>query len=95
MSLVLDEFYNQVPHIGVSSIMGKGFDKIMPQAEELKKEYYKVFLPELTGKNRGGANEEEQEEEQKSEAALNLIKGQAMPMGSVGPDKVTLITQNV
>ena len=49
MSLVLDEFYNQVPHIGVSSTIGKGFDKILPKAEELKREYFEVFLPELMG----------------------------------------------
>jgi len=54
MSLVLEEFYNQVPHIGVSSTLGKGFDKIMPKAEILKQEYFDVFLPELIGeKNRG------------------------------------------
>ena len=47
MSLVLEEFYNQVPHIGVSSTLGKGFDKIMPKVELLKQEYFNVFLPEL------------------------------------------------
>jgi len=50
MSLVLEEFYNQVPHIGVSSTLGKGFDKIMPTAEKLKQEYFEVFLPELMGR---------------------------------------------
>ena len=50
MSLVLEEFYNQVPHIGVSSTMGKGFDKIIPTAEQLKQEYFTVFLPELIGR---------------------------------------------
>eukprot|EP00353_Schmidingerella_taraikaensis_P002816 CAMPEP_0185582610 /NCGR_PEP_ID=MMETSP0434-20130131/21004_1 /TAXON_ID=626734 ORGANISM="Favella taraikaensis, Strain Fe Narragansett Bay" /NCGR_SAMPLE_ID=MMETSP0434 /ASSEMBLY_ACC=CAM_ASM_000379 /LENGTH=51 /DNA_ID=CAMNT_0028201473 /DNA_START=836 /DNA_END=991 /DNA_ORIENTATION=+ len=30
--------------------MGKGFDKIMPTAEKLKKEYFEVFLPELMGR---------------------------------------------
>lgn len=30
MSLVLDEFYNQVPAVGLSSTMGKGFDKLLP-----------------------------------------------------------------
>jgi len=38
-----------VPHIGVSSTIGKGFDKILPKAQELKKEYFEVFLPELRG----------------------------------------------
>ena len=55
MSLVLEEFYNQVPHIGVSSTIGKGFDKIIPKANELKEEYFNVFLPELLG-NSGGSS---------------------------------------
>ena len=50
-----------MPHIGVSSTMGKGFDKIMPKADELKGEYYRVFLPELMGKNRGPGGQEEEE----------------------------------
>ena len=55
MSLVLEEFYNQVPHIGVSSTLGKGFDKILPKADQLKQEYFTVFLPELLSeKNRAG-----------------------------------------
>ena len=38
-----------MPHIGVSSTLGKGFDKILPKADELKEEYFNVFLPELIG----------------------------------------------
>ena len=49
MSLVLDEFYQQVPQLGVSSTLGKGFDQLLPKTEELKKEYFEVFLPELMG----------------------------------------------
>ena len=47
MSLVLDEFYKQVPHVGVSASIGKGFDLLLPKFDELKKEYFEVFLPEL------------------------------------------------
>ena len=49
MSLVLDEFYQQVPQIGVSSTLGKNFDQLLPKTEQLKKEYFEVFLPELMG----------------------------------------------
>ena len=61
MSLVLEEFYNQVPHIGVSSTLGKGFDKILPKADELKEEYFNVFLPELIGNGGSAGNSEEGE----------------------------------
>jgi hypothetical protein len=47
MSLVLDEFYRQVPHVGVSASVGKGFDLLLQKFEELKREYFEVFLPEL------------------------------------------------
>jgi len=47
MSLVLDEFYQQVPHLGVSAAVGKGFDLLLPQFDVLKNEYFTVFLPEL------------------------------------------------
>lgn len=96
MSLVLDEFYNQVPHIGVSSTIGKGFDKILPKAEELKKEYYEVFLPELRGDGReqnSNNGEEGDIEEMKSPEAQALIRGQAMPTNPVGPDNEKLITR--
>jgi hypothetical protein len=36
-----------VPHVGVSAAVGKGFDKLFPKFEDLKKEYFEVFLPEL------------------------------------------------
>ena len=29
--------------------MGKGFDQLLPKTEQLKKEYFEVFLPELMG----------------------------------------------
>ena len=36
--------------MGVSSTIGKGFDKILPKADQLKQEYFEVFLPELLGR---------------------------------------------
>jgi hypothetical protein len=47
MSLVLDEFYNLVPHCGLSATTGSGFDGLLGKMEGLKKEYFEVFLPEL------------------------------------------------
>lgn len=91
MSLVLDEFYNQVPHIGVSSTLGKGFDKIMPKAELLKQEYFTVFLPELMGAGRPPKNSDDDEEE------FQPIKPppQALPTNPIGPNKEQLMTENV
>jgi len=49
MSLVLEELYQQVPHVGVSAAIGKGYDKLIPKFEQLKTEFFEVFLPELQG----------------------------------------------
>ena len=49
--------------------MGKGFDKILPKAEQLKQEYFEIFLPELMGDGaRNGGDNSVDEEEEKSEA---------------------------
>ena len=47
MSLVLDEFYKAVPHVGVSASIGTNFDLLMLKMPEMRKEYFEVFLPEL------------------------------------------------
>jgi len=47
MSLVLDEFYKLVPHVGVSATMGTNYDQLMLKMPDLRKEYFEVFLPEL------------------------------------------------
>lgn len=87
MSLVLEEFYNQVPNIGVSSTTGKGFDKIEAKVEALKKEYFEVFLPELLGKNGGQDTEEESRHPE--------VQFAGMPSSAVGPDKEVLAQKTV
>lgn len=49
MSLVLEEFYELVPHVGVSAATGKGYHSLLPKIAELRKQYFDVFLPELLG----------------------------------------------
>ena len=47
MSLVLDEFYQLVPYVGVSASVGTNFDGLMLKMPSMRKEYFEVFLPEL------------------------------------------------
>ena len=47
MSLVLDEFYKQIPYVGVSATIGTNFDQLLGKMPEMRKEYFEVFLPEL------------------------------------------------
>ena len=68
--------------------MGKGFDKILPKAEELKEEYFTVFLPELLGGSGRSGDDEDGEMESRPQA-------QSMPTGPVGPDQQVLATSTV
>jgi len=50
MSFVLDEFYQNLKTVGVSSMTGFGMDKFMIAVQEGIQEYYKEYKPELEKK---------------------------------------------
>lgn len=47
MSLVLDEFYQNLKSVGVSSLLGLGIEEFFTAVEDARKEYLREFLPEL------------------------------------------------
>ncbi len=47
LSLVLEEFYKNIQACGVSSHVGKGFDRLEEKFEVCRKEYYDVFFKEI------------------------------------------------
>ncbi|GAA47713.1 xpa-binding protein 1 [Clonorchis sinensis] len=47
MSLVLDEFYNELRCCGVSSITGEGMDKLLQEINLATNEYHEVYVPML------------------------------------------------
>ncbi|KAJ1960513.1 GPN-loop GTPase 1 [Dipsacomyces acuminosporus] len=47
MSLVLDEFYNQLRVVGVSAMTGQGIDTFFEKVDEAVKEYYEEYRPHL------------------------------------------------
>ncbi|KAA3670324.1 uncharacterized protein DEA37_0008012, partial [Paragonimus westermani] len=47
MSLVLDEFYNDLRCCGVSSVTGEGMDQLMTEIKSATKEYHEVYIPLL------------------------------------------------
>ena len=47
MSLVLQEFYENLNWCGVSAITGSGFDKLLKSVDKGVEEYCEVFLPEI------------------------------------------------
>mmetsp|Transcript_4974 Transcript_4974/g.4893 ORF Transcript_4974/g.4893 Transcript_4974/m.4893 type:complete len:116 (-) Transcript_4974:12-359(-) len=52
LALVLDEFYNELPAVGLSSFTGFGFDIFVPLLETSKREYMNSYLPELEAKRK-------------------------------------------
>ena len=61
MSLVLEEFYNALSVVGVSSMTGAGVDKFFEAVEEKRDEFEKEYRPEL---------EKRRQEAQKQQAEL-------------------------
>jgi GTPase SAR1 family protein len=47
MSLVLEEFYENLKAVGVSSMTGEGMDEFLAAADGCAKEYQQFYLPEL------------------------------------------------
>lgn len=50
LSLSLDEFYSELPAVGVSSTTGAGFASLFAQFSACKEEYLASYLPELEQK---------------------------------------------
>lgn len=50
LALVLDEFYQDLPAIGLSSITGFGFDNLIPNLGKSKEEYFNTYKPEIEAK---------------------------------------------
>lgn len=52
LALVLDEFYQDLPSVGVSSITGFGFDSLLPSLKKSKDEYFRSYLPDLENRRK-------------------------------------------
>jgi GPN-loop GTPase len=52
LALVLDEFYQDLPCVGVSAATGFGFDSLLPSLRKSREEYVSTYLPELEEKRK-------------------------------------------
>ena len=64
LALVLDEFYQGIPALALSSITGFGFENLIPNLAKSKEEYISTYLPELEAKRK--ATEESRVKEEVS-----------------------------
>ncbi|XP_021109298.1 GPN-loop GTPase 1 isoform X2 [Heterocephalus glaber] len=82
MSLVLDEFYSSLRVVGVSAVLGTGFDELMVQITSAAEEYEREYRPEYERLKKSLASAQS---EQKREQLERLRR----EMGSVSLDAGT------
>ena len=58
MGLVLEEFYNTMRTVGVSSVTGEGIGDLLDAIKEAKEEYFAVFLESIRKRREEKAKEE-------------------------------------
>ena len=58
MGLVLEEFYNTMRTVGVSSVTGEGIGDLLDAIKEAKEEYFTVFLDSIRKKREEKTKEE-------------------------------------
>ncbi|KAJ9627997.1 hypothetical protein H2203_003216 [Taxawa tesnikishii (nom. ined.)] len=78
MSLVLEEFYNHLSVVGVSSMTGAGTDQFFEAVEEKRKEFERDYKPEL--ERRRQQRDKEKEERREREVA-RMMKDMQMEGG--------------
>jgi len=75
MSLVLDEFYNHLKAVGVSSMTGDGIKEFFDAVEASREEYETSYLPEL---QRARATREKTLQDAKADSMNRLMKDLAV-----------------
>lgn len=88
MSLMLEEFYQHLSVVGVSSMTGKGIDEFFQAISEKAEEFERDYKPELE-KRREERQRERQGEREKELGKLmkdmNVSESSKSPAGSKGP----------
>ena len=73
MSLVLDEFYQEISAVGVSALSGEGVEDLMKAFENGRKEYFEFYAKEIEERRQEyEAKKEKKEEENMQKLAQDL-----------------------
>ncbi len=84
MSLVLEEFYNALSVVGVSSMTGNGVDKFFEAVEEKREEFEKDYRPELERRRKEA---EQQKEELRQKEVGRMMKDMSVSSKAKGTGK--------
>lgn len=84
MSLVLEEFYNQLSVVGVSSMTGDGVEDFFTAVEGKRTEFEKEYKPEL---ERRKAEAEQQKAEVKEKEVSRMMKDMQVSSKAKGTGK--------
>ncbi|KER24042.1 hypothetical protein T265_08212 [Opisthorchis viverrini] len=88
MSLVLDEFYNELRCCGVSSITGEGMDKLLQEINLATNEYHEVYVPMLCKRRSSRkAAKGEQDGTKECTHADSEVTTAKLAMGPLGPGR--------
>lgn len=52
LALVLEEFYEQIPHVAVSAATGQGMDRLFAALETCRAQYEELYKPEMEAKRK-------------------------------------------
>lgn len=51
---MLEEFYEQIPHVAVSAATGQGMDRLVAALETCRAQYEELYKPEMEAKRKVG-----------------------------------------
>ena len=74
MSLVLEEFYENIPHVGVSAATGKGMEELFKAIDMCREEYHTMYVPFLEERRQARAHAEEKKKASDLEKLQHDIK---------------------
>jgi GTPase SAR1 family protein len=73
LSLVLDDFYGNMPSVGVSSVTGSGMDDFFKAVDASVDEYEANYFADLTQKKEALMEARRQEEEENSKSEVDQL----------------------